>query len=185
MDAARGDAGDGGARPRRRRARARAAAAHRASACARDAAAHGAPLARPRRRDARRRRQAPAPAARPARRRRAAGAGQDDALVRAGAAVELVHMATLVHDDVLDAAALRRGRPTVVAAAGRDVADRDRRPALLARLRRARRRTATPTQVARALATPRSALARGELLQRADACDAGDHRSSATCGAAS
>src|SRR5919201_1539617 len=33
-------------------------------------------------------------------------------------AVELVHMATLVHDDVLDSAPLRRGRPTVYATAG-------------------------------------------------------------------
>jgi len=42
-----------------------------------------------------------------------------EGLVRAGAAVELVHSATLVHDDVLDRAALRRGQPTVVAVAGR------------------------------------------------------------------
>jgi len=39
-------------------------------------------------------------------------------VLRAAAAVELVHMATLVHDDVLDHAALRRGRPTVVQAYG-------------------------------------------------------------------
>ncbi|MDX6731762.1 MAG: octaprenyl-diphosphate synthase, partial [Baekduia sp.] len=45
-----------------------------------------------------------------------------DGLVRAAAAVELVHSATLVHDDVLDLAPLRRGRPTVFAAAGRDAA---------------------------------------------------------------
>ncbi|MGA0122016.1 MAG: polyprenyl synthetase family protein [Gaiellales bacterium] len=46
----------------------------------------------------------------------------DDDLVRAGSAVELVHMATLVHDDVLDHAALRRGRPTVWAQHGERVA---------------------------------------------------------------
>jgi len=45
-------------------------------------------------------------------------AGED--AVRAGIAVELVHMASLVHDDVLDRAPLRRGLPTVYAEAGRD-----------------------------------------------------------------
>ena len=49
-----------------------------------------------------------------------AGPGAADAAIRGATAVELVHMATLVHDDVLDAAGLRRGRPTVVARAGRD-----------------------------------------------------------------
>ena len=45
-----------------------------------------------------------------------------DDLVRAGAAVELVHSATLVHDDVLDEAPLRRGRPTIWATGGPDLA---------------------------------------------------------------
>ena len=51
----------------------------------------------------------------------AAGAAGDGVL-RAAVAVELIHSATLVHDDVLDGARLRRGRPTVVAAAGRELA---------------------------------------------------------------
>ena len=39
-------------------------------------------------------------------------------LLSAAAAVELVHMATLVHDDLLDGATMRRGRPTVAASLG-------------------------------------------------------------------
>ena len=49
-----------------------------------------------------------------------AGPDAGDAAVRAGIAVELVHMASLVHDDVLDRAPLRRGLPTVYASAGRE-----------------------------------------------------------------
>jgi geranylgeranyl pyrophosphate synthase len=48
-----------------------------------------------------------------------AGPDGGDAAVRAGIAVELVHMASLVHDDVLDRAPLRRGMPTVFASSGR------------------------------------------------------------------
>jgi geranylgeranyl pyrophosphate synthase len=94
-----------------------------------------------------------------------------DGLVRAAAAVELVHSATLVHDDVLDVAPLRRGRPTVFATAGRATATQTgdllfaRAFALLAANDR-------PGQV-RALSAAGSALARGELLQRADAWNAG------------
>lgn len=49
-----------------------------------------------------------------------AGPEAGPAAVRAGIAVELVHMASLVHDDVLDRAPLRRGLPTVYASAGRE-----------------------------------------------------------------
>jgi octaprenyl-diphosphate synthase len=35
-----------------------------------------------------------------------------DAMVKAAAGVELIHMATLVHDDVIDNAEFRRGKPT-------------------------------------------------------------------------
>lgn len=41
---------------------------------------------------------------------------------RLGAALELFHVATLLHDDVIDNATLRRGRPTVNARWGADVA---------------------------------------------------------------
>ncbi|HKH32260.1 MAG TPA: polyprenyl synthetase family protein [Gaiellaceae bacterium] len=42
--------------------------------------------------------------------------------VEAGVAVELVHMATLLHDDLVDRAALRHGRPAVWSVHGDDVA---------------------------------------------------------------
>jgi geranylgeranyl pyrophosphate synthase len=94
----------------------------------------------------------------------------EEGLVRAAAAVELVHAASLVHDDVLDGAALRRGRPTVVAAAGRRMAVAtgdllfSRAFAELAGTGRA--------DAVRLLSDAASALAEGELLQRADAWDA-------------
>ncbi len=97
--------------------------------------------------------------------------GRDTAaLVRAAAAVELVHSATLVHDDVLDDAPLRRGAPTVYAAAGRLMATCAgdqlfaRAFSLLVQSGRA--------DAIRALSDAGSGLARGELLQRADAWDA-------------
>jgi geranylgeranyl pyrophosphate synthase len=48
-----------------------------------------------------------------------AGPQGEESAIRAATAVELVHMATLVHDDVLDDAELRRGQPTVAARSGR------------------------------------------------------------------
>lgn len=116
----------------------------------------------------------------------AGGCGDD--LVRAATAVELLHMATLVHDDVLDRAPLRRGRPTVFASDGRRAATAtgdllfSRAFAELVAVadeaeaeRRAGRRAeaAAPpgrrAEAVRALSAASSALARGELMQRADA----------------
>ncbi|MGH2906566.1 MAG: polyprenyl synthetase family protein [Solirubrobacterales bacterium] len=95
---------------------------------------------------------------------------QADALVRAGAAVELVHMATLVHDDVLDDADLRRGRPTVYAQHGRPAAVTTG-DLLFALAFEELTRSGDPRQV-RALSDASSGLARGELLQREDAWNA-------------
>lgn len=91
-------------------------------------------------------------------------------LISAGAAVELVHMATLVHDDVLDDAELRRGRPTVYASDGRDAAIQTG-DMLFAMAFEELTRSGDTAQV-RALSAASSGLAQGELLQREDAWDA-------------
>ncbi len=41
------------------------------------------------------------------------GAPQDNRLVTLAAAIELLHTATLVHDDLIDGSLLRRGMPTL------------------------------------------------------------------------
>jgi geranylgeranyl pyrophosphate synthase len=95
--------------------------------------------------------------------------------IRAATAIELVHMATLVHDDILDAAPLRRGLPTVVANSGR------RRAIAAGDLLFSRAfavladdggDSGTDRQV-ELLAHASVALARGELAQRRDAYDTG------------
>jgi geranylgeranyl pyrophosphate synthase len=98
-----------------------------------------------------------------------AGEAGGDAEVRGAAAIELVHMATLVHDDVLDDAALRRGRPTVYSESGRGRATAvgdllfSRAFALLAEPRDSR--------AIELLAAASVSLAEGELAQRQDAYD--------------
>ncbi len=91
----------------------------------------------------------------------------EQCLVRAAVAVELVHSATLVHDDVIDGAQLRRGHPTVVAGAGRHaaIATGD---LLFSRAFAELARNEDLVQL-RALSDASSALAEGELLQREDA----------------
>ena len=97
--------------------------------------------------------------------------GEDgDGVVRAAAAVELVHSATLVHDDVLDGASLRRGVPTVVASGGREAATATG-DLLFARAFAELVRNGRSDEV-RVLSDATSALAAGELMQRADAWDA-------------
>jgi len=96
-----------------------------------------------------------------------AGEEADAEALRAATAIELIHMATLVHDDVLDAAPLRRGRPTVAATSGRERATAtgdllfSRAFALLA--------AAGDERSIELLSGASVALARGELAQRQDA----------------
>ena len=91
----------------------------------------------------------------------------EERLLRAAVAVELVHSATLVHDDLIDGAQLRRGHPTVAAVAGRAVAVATGDLLFsLAFAELARNESATQL---RALSDASSALAAGELLQREDA----------------
>jgi geranylgeranyl pyrophosphate synthase len=94
-------------------------------------------------------------------------AAPDERLVAAGAAVELLHMATLVHDDVLDGSELRRGRATVFADGGRGAATATG-DLLFSRAFAELAAMGSDAAVA-TLSAASSALARGELMQRADA----------------
>jgi geranylgeranyl pyrophosphate synthase len=94
---------------------------------------------------------------------------EGEAPIAAGAAVELVHTATLVHDDLIDQAEYRRGRASAWATHGPDAA-RAAGDYLFARA--FAELTATgDRQAVRILAAATLALARGEALQRAQAHD--------------
>ena len=99
-----------------------------------------------------------------------AGPRSGASAVRAATAVELVHMATLVHDDVLDGASMRRGHPTVAARSGRAraVATGD----LLFSRAFAELGTNGARRQVQLLSAASVALAVGELAQRRDAFDA-------------
>jgi geranylgeranyl pyrophosphate synthase len=87
--------------------------------------------------------------------------------VSGGASVELVHMATLVHDDLLDGADLRRGRPTAWAEHGEGAA-KAAGDYLFARAFAELASTGDARAVS-LLANAALALARGEALQRRQA----------------
>jgi len=86
---------------------------------------------------------------------------------RVAAAVELLHTATLVHDDVLDGAELRRGRPTVVSEWGPAVATSVGNYLFAAAFAEVVA-VADPRAVAR-LSTVAAGLSEGELLQMNEA----------------
>ena len=92
---------------------------------------------------------------------------ETEGLLGAAAAIELVHSATLVHDDVLDGSPLRRGRPTVAASGGR-LAATATGDLLFSRAFAQLVLSRSPDSV-RALSRASSELAAGELMQREDA----------------
>ncbi len=91
---------------------------------------------------------------------------ESETLLCSAVAVELVHSATLVHDDVLDGSPLRRGRPTVMAAGGRLAATAT--GDLLFSRAFAELAVTGSVQAVRVLSRASSELAAGELMQRAD-----------------
>ena len=97
------------------------------------------------------------------------GEPAQEPVLRAAAAVELLHMATLVHDDVLDRAELRRGRPTVAHAWGPATAV-SAGNFLLARAFSELVGAGDPAAVDLLSATA-VGLSEGEVLQRAEAHD--------------
>jgi geranylgeranyl pyrophosphate synthase len=96
---------------------------------------------------------------------------ESEGVVRAAVAVELVHGATLVHDDVLDGSPLRRGRPSVFAAGGREVATAT--GDLLFSRAFGELALTESIDAVKVLSRAASELAQGELLQRADAFEVG------------
>ena len=91
--------------------------------------------------------------------------------VTEGAAIELVHMATLIHDDIVDGAHLRRGRAAAWTAHGAEAA-KAAGDHLFAAAFATLAGTGSPERVS-VLADASLALARGEALQRLQQHDPG------------
>ena len=87
----------------------------------------------------------------------------NDAHITVAAIIEMVHLATLVHDDIMDESAIRRGRPTLAANWGNEIAvlfgD-----CLFAQALKLAASFPTP-EVCRAVATATNTVCSGEILQ--------------------
>lgn len=97
------------------------------------------------------------------------GESESDDLVRAAVAVETVHTASLIHDDVLDESPVRRGMPTVYASEGPAMASAAG-DLLFSRAIAEITENGSSEQV-KVLAGACRALAEGELAQRRGAYD--------------
>ncbi len=98
-----------------------------------------------------------------------AGPGGGEGAVRVAVAVELIHMASLIHDDILDRAPLRRGIPTTFATAGRQRATTVGDALFASTFGMLAR--AGDIRAVEVLSDTAVDLARGELLQREGAFD--------------
>lgn len=102
----------------------------------------------------------------------AAAAGEHGpALLRAAAAVELAHTASLIHDDITDDAPTRRGRPSVQSAYGKSAAVYAGDYVLISALRELAAHG--DSRVAEALAACVQRMCDGELIQLSSRYDAG------------
>ena len=89
--------------------------------------------------------------------------------VTAAAIVEMVHLATLVHDDVIDEAKIRRARPTLAADCGNEIAVLLGDCLFAQSLKLA---AGYPTtEVCRAVSSATKVVCSGEILQNQQRCD--------------
>ncbi len=100
--------------------------------------------------------------------------GVNDAHITVGAIIEMVHLATLVHDDVMDEATIRRGRPTLAANWGNELSvllgD-----CLFAHSLKLAANFPTP-DICRAVATATNTVCAGEIVQTRQRCNFGISR---------
>jgi octaprenyl-diphosphate synthase len=100
--------------------------------------------------------------------------GVNDAHISVAAIIEMVHLATLVHDDVMDEATIRRGRPTLAANWGNELSvllgD-----CLFAHALKLAASFPTP-DICRAVASATNTVCAGEIVQTRQRCNFGISR---------